>query len=236
MTDLVALRAAFADFLGQERFLKFVARGFQPRLKFWQEQAVDSFYAEHPMWSHDLSELEEALRFCHVHGCDLLGCKVPTYVGFQTLSSTYVRDRRAHFPHAAVDAQMVPEGGPASIASWYCPDCRSEAERRQQAHWRASGMPEGPMLFTVVEALHIVPFNMLAVRVAEDLDALGFGAPHHTIIWRPDGSRLEAHAAVEYRKKEPFGPVLLTFHGLSKEDAPVGSTIEVAKCASGGIA
>ncbi len=207
--------------------MKFVAQGFQPRLKFWQEQEVDRFYAAHSSWQHDICELEAALRFCHVHHCDLLLCSLPTFDGCLTLSSTYIRERTTHFPHAAVDARLVPDGGPSSVEAWYCPDCRLAVERWHCERRRARGIPDGLMLFTVLEALYIKPFNMLAVRVAEDLAPLDSGGSYQATIVRPDGTRRGAHPMIEYQKREPYTPVFLSFHGLEKTDVPVGSTIEV---------
>ncbi|WNH54250.1 hypothetical protein [Stenotrophomonas oahuensis] len=227
MTDLNLLRKAFAECLGQERFLKFLAQGFRPRLKFWQEQEVDRFYATHSSWHHDIHELEAALRFCHVHERDLLPCSLPTFNGCLTLSSTYIRERSAQFPNAAVDARLVPDGGPSSVKAWYCPECRLALERWHCARRRERGIPDGLMLFTVVEALHIKHFNMLAIRVAEDLAPLNSGGSYQATIVRPDGTRRKARPMIEHQKREPFTRVFLSFHGLEKSDVPVGSTIEV---------
>ena len=132
MRDPVALRKAFAAFLGEERFFKFVRRGVKPRLKFWQEQQWEAFLTANSHIQADMADLEIALRICEVHGSELQPCTVETFDGCILLSQDYLQARSDLFPHAALDRIMVPSGTAQQMASWYCPACRVRA-----TEWRA---------------------------------------------------------------------------------------------------
>ena len=60
------IRRLFEEFIGTERFEKFVARGFEPRLRFWQEQELERFYLRHPDLRRDLADIQVILRICQV--------------------------------------------------------------------------------------------------------------------------------------------------------------------------
>ena len=61
------LRATFKKFLGEERYRKFLEAGSEGRLRYWQEQALMRFQAEHPNWRLTEVELTDALDVCPVH-------------------------------------------------------------------------------------------------------------------------------------------------------------------------
>jgi hypothetical protein len=131
MTDPRHLRKALVDFLGEDRFAKFVRQGIRPRLKFWQEKEWDAFNAANPDMAPNLDDLEIALRFCEVHRQELQPCSVETFDGCIVLGQDYLQARATLFPYAAVDRVMVPAGTAQHIPSWYCPMCRTKA-----AEWR----------------------------------------------------------------------------------------------------
>ena len=131
MTDPRDLRESLADFLGEDRFAKFVRQGVRPRLKFWQEKDWNAFNAANPDMSSSLEDLEIAIRFCVVHRQELQPCVVEAFDGCILLGQDYLQARATLFPYAAVDRVMVPADNAHHIPSWYCSMCRSKA-----AEWR----------------------------------------------------------------------------------------------------
>lgn len=128
MPDLVAMRRAFAAFLGDERFRKFVQqRRAHGRLRYWQEQEWSRFIAAHPEFSVDLDELAIALRICHLHGDELQEDTAEVFHGNRDLTQTYVEVRNRLFPRAAQDVVST-EGRSFEgdrIAVWFCPTCQA---------------------------------------------------------------------------------------------------------------
>jgi hypothetical protein len=62
MADTNALRQAFSNFLGEDRFRRFVRQGFRKnRLRFWQEQEWERFIAAHPEFAVGMDELAVAM-------------------------------------------------------------------------------------------------------------------------------------------------------------------------------
>lgn len=147
MGDPVALRRAFAAFLGREQFRKFVEQGwFRGRLRFWQEQAWGRFVAEHPEFAIELGEMEAVFRICHLHGVELQSGYADVFHGCRNLTQSYIEVRSRLFPRAALDpvsteAQSF-EGGRVGV--WFCPSCRRAAEAwhdEYRAVPRVAGLP-----------------------------------------------------------------------------------------------
>src|SRR5436305_10464151 len=101
MATAAALRQALADFLGEERFRKFVRQGIhRGRLRFWQEQEWARFTAAHPESAVSLEELAVALRICELHGQELLPDTVEVFRGCIDHTQWYGEARQRLFPHA----------------------------------------------------------------------------------------------------------------------------------------
>lgn len=131
MTDIVSLRLAFRQFLGPERFRKFVKTGCEPRLLYWQEVEWAKFVEAHPQFDCPLTELQVVLRICEIHENELLPDKAEIFHGNIDLSPTYTRIHNDLFPHAAQDP-ISTEGTPCSksVATvWYCPNCRNARDQ-----------------------------------------------------------------------------------------------------------
>lgn len=139
--DARTLRAALETFLGEQRFIKFITAGFEPRMFYWQEREWDRFVDAHPQFAAALPRLADLLRFCLLHRQDLQ----PDHVRVIHATVYYVRDsgeRSASlFPHASLGpyyTQGVPHPEPMH-AVWYCPTCR-ELARADEAS--ASGIQD----------------------------------------------------------------------------------------------
>jgi hypothetical protein len=132
--ESLELRKAFAAFLGDERFRKFVATGWRRgRLRFWQEQEWRRFCAARPEINAGLEELEVALRICHVHGEELQHDEVELFHGCMDYAPDYWEGRNRLFPHAST-GPVSTEGRPMQgdgVAVWYCPSCRAA-----EAKWK----------------------------------------------------------------------------------------------------
>lgn len=146
--DAASLRRQLAEFLGGERFRRFVVELRRAgRLRFWQEEAWDWFVAAHPGYRVSLSDLLAALRVCELHGAELLPDEVAVVEGHVDYAERYVRAERETFPNAAggpVWTRGAPSTGPTT-GVWYCTDCRREAARWRGARARRAG-PTDPDL------------------------------------------------------------------------------------------
>jgi hypothetical protein len=135
MADAASLRAAFATFLGGDRFQEFVRQGFlHGRLRFWQEKEWERFTNLHPEFAVGLQKLEIALRICQLHNQELLPDTVEVVRGCLNFADWYIKARNAQFPHAKTDPCST-EGtlfDADRIGVWYCPTCRSV-----KAEWEA---------------------------------------------------------------------------------------------------
>ncbi|WP_422929346.1 hypothetical protein [Singulisphaera sp. PoT] len=71
--DTQAIRKAFSDFLGKDRYNTFV-EGHNPteRLRFWQEEAWRTFVIACPESAVTMEELRAALYLCARHDLDLI--------------------------------------------------------------------------------------------------------------------------------------------------------------------
>lgn len=146
MISPIALRTAFKEFLGKERFLKFVRGGCGSRLLFWQEKEWERFVAVYPHFNIPLADLAVALRICGVHDIELLPCEVEIFHGCLDISPAYMRERANRFPFATQDLVST-EGRQCdteSMPSWYCPKCR-EARAEYLACLPSSTGPRKPM-------------------------------------------------------------------------------------------
>jgi hypothetical protein len=130
--EAIELRNAFAAFLGDERFRKFVATGWRRgQLRFWQQQEWDRFCVARPDLKTSLEELQVALRVCELHGDELQPDEVALFPGCIDYAKEYIETRSRLFPHAAT-APISTEGVPMEgdrIAVWYCPSCRRAEEK-----------------------------------------------------------------------------------------------------------
>lgn len=122
-------RKRFREFLGVDRYLRFVSALRQlpeglSRLRFWQSDAWEMFVTAHPDCNRTLEELRTALRLCEVHGVALHAVEVPVTHDEVDYASDYLQERAARFPHARMDIIMVPstESGPTATI-WVCPQC-----------------------------------------------------------------------------------------------------------------
>ena len=135
MAEAVALRQALADFLGDERFRKFVHQGVRRgRLRFWQEQEWDRFASAHPEFAVGLEELAVVLRICRLHGDELLPDTVEVFHGCRDYAKWYIEACNKLFPHAS-SAPWSTEGMPFDgdrIEVWYCRACR-----QAKAEWES---------------------------------------------------------------------------------------------------
>ncbi|MBM4071337.1 MAG: hypothetical protein FJ271_20730 [Planctomycetes bacterium] len=159
MADPAALRGALADFLGAERYRKFVQQfSSAGRLLFWQEQEWVRFVAAQPAFGVGRDDLALALRVCWLHGLELQPDTVEVIDGHVDNAVWYVRAKGAAFPCAA-SAPVYTEGAlfptrPAAV--WFCPDCR-----KAEAAWRARHAElQGPLRPTMV------PLHYLKVDAA----------------------------------------------------------------------
>jgi hypothetical protein len=132
-----ALRAAFAAFLGDAKFRKFVRQGFhRGRLRYWQQEEWDRFLSAHPEFSVSMGELEAALRICELHDEELLPDTAEVFRGNLDYADWYIEARNRLFPHAAED-MVATEGAPISgerVAVFYCPACRAAKAEWQARH------------------------------------------------------------------------------------------------------
>jgi hypothetical protein len=119
--EAVELRKAFAAFLGEERFRKFVTTGWP--LRFWQEQEWRRYCSAHPKLALGLDVLEVAIRICEVHGDELQPAEVELFHGGIDYARDYIDTRNRLFPHAANDP--VPTEGAVvqrdRVPVWFCP-------------------------------------------------------------------------------------------------------------------
>jgi hypothetical protein len=130
--EAIELRKAFAAFLGDERFRKFVATGWRRgRLRFWQEQEWRRFCAARPEINAGFEELGLALRICEVHGDELQADEVELFHGCIDYAQDYIETRNRLFPHAAT-GPVSTEGATMQgdrIGVWYCPSCRTAEDK-----------------------------------------------------------------------------------------------------------
>jgi hypothetical protein len=142
MAEATALRQAFAVFLGDERFRKFVRQGFhRGRLRYWQEQEWDRFTANHAEFAVGMEELEVALRICELHGQELLPDTVEVLRGCVDYADWYIEARNRLFPHAAL-GPVSTEDAPFEnerVDVWYCPGCRQAEAEWQESHRASRG-------------------------------------------------------------------------------------------------
>jgi len=122
-----AWRKAFAAFIGADQFRKFVRQFHRTvRLRFWQEQLLDRFFAAQPALRIGPDELKVILRVCELHDTELQPDTVKVIDACVDYADWYVEARVRLFPHAATGS-ISTEGAPLSTVSyavWYCPECR----------------------------------------------------------------------------------------------------------------
>lgn len=112
------MKERFEAFLGTERFEKFVAQGFEPRLRFWQEQELERFYLKHPELRCDLDDIKVILRICQVHRADLRA-ETPIVEYDCVIEGNWHKEiARKYFPNARLVSL-----GKGTV--WYCEACRS---------------------------------------------------------------------------------------------------------------
>jgi hypothetical protein len=138
--DSNAFRAAFEQFLGPEKYKRFVRALHvlspeRKRLNFWQDGIWQVFLGEQPQFTCGLAELRELLNICELHHCEFRQKTVPVFHGCADYAQEYWNERAVQFPHAS--AEMVStEGRPFtgnSVEIEYCPACD---EVRETTRWR----------------------------------------------------------------------------------------------------
>ena len=130
--DAAAFRQAFASFVGDEQFKKFVVSGVrQGRLRYWQTQLWQQFLQARPEFDCRLEELADCLRICPLHH-EELRTGVETVTQAESLPQRFVDIRSALFPYAIVNAAGEPlkqicKQPTEPIPIWYCPTCHAIA-------------------------------------------------------------------------------------------------------------
>src|SRR5687768_6972935 len=91
--DVARLRLDFRDFLGPERFRRFVFQlNRRHRLRTWQEEIVAEFLATHPEYAPlGRTELLASFAICEVHGNELQSYLVPVRHGHVDYSRDYTQ-------------------------------------------------------------------------------------------------------------------------------------------------
>jgi hypothetical protein len=133
MSPAEEFRAALRNHLGAEAFSEFLRVGTRPRLRFWQEKALEKFFAEHPEQLLPIAEVEAALRFCEVHLQELELGSVPIVRAHITYAAQKLVEKRMRSPYAGVDPLSRPDAPPGveSEPFWFCQECRSIAVQRR---------------------------------------------------------------------------------------------------------
>jgi hypothetical protein len=121
-------RIRFKEFLGADVYLRFIRALHRTqsdsRLRFWQQDAWDSFLSANPDCELTLAGLIDALRLCELHEAEMHQIDVPVCRHHVDHVREYERDRVARFPHARLDMIMVPEKHTESTCQmWVCPAC-----------------------------------------------------------------------------------------------------------------
>jgi hypothetical protein len=132
MPSFAEFREAFRVHLGDDKFHEFLKRGTRPRLRYWQEQALDRFFQSQPSMRLSSDQVEAALRFCEVHRVELEKGEEPVFHGHLDYAPAYLQERAALFPHAAIDPVSTEgtEHEGSMQSAWFCPACRSIATQR----------------------------------------------------------------------------------------------------------
>jgi hypothetical protein len=140
MPALDTLRTELRQFLGEENFNRLLPEarllaGREPRLRFWQEQMIERFFAANPHLRSTPDETAAVLRLCSVHRIPLQQRAVPVFHGSLDYTSEYLAKRRQCFPHAGIDPVST-EGAPyegSECLVWLCPECQVSAARHRQS-------------------------------------------------------------------------------------------------------
>lgn len=136
MADSAALRNALAEYLGEDRFRKFVRAGLKHgELRFWQHQEWNRFLAAHENLAIGIEELVVALRYCELHGQELRLDSVSVFHGYRDFTDQYNRAMIDVVPYAAEDWStegMAFHG--SRIDVWYCPACRAAKAEWESMH------------------------------------------------------------------------------------------------------
>lgn len=129
--DAESFRSTFENFLGTERFVKFVRQGAVPRLLYWQEREWDRFIEKHPEFASALPKLGVLLRFCFVHRQELVQDRIEVFHGTVRYDDAYMAEHKRLFPYANA-APYITHGRDYpddTIEVWHCPRCRQLAAR-----------------------------------------------------------------------------------------------------------
>ena len=132
-------RERFKAFAGDETFFKFVKATYRNfsrsrRLRFWQEDLLESFRAEHPEITLSIEQILESLRICELHDIELRPVDVPAFRGCLDYAPDYVNEMAANFPHSTLDQVMVSEAyAENSCTIWVFSTCD---EIRKASRWR----------------------------------------------------------------------------------------------------
>lgn len=147
MSRAEQLRRALAEFLGQERYRKFIQKAHRNgRLYYWQEREWDRFVEARPEFDVDDEERACCLRVCHLHGDELRPGTVAVFHGCLDWDPAYVEVRNRQFPNTRMDV-VSSEGRSFKgdhVEVWFCPSCREARatwEARRQARRSARRGP-----------------------------------------------------------------------------------------------
>ena len=134
--DIAAVRRALNQFLGEERYCRFVREIVttftrRHRLRYWQETALLSFLAEHPEFDHPRAKLLQAFFECWVHRCNTSQQKrwFPAAGVDIVYGREFERARAAEFPLSYGDFGDCEEFPTVQREVWCCPEC-DEARSR----------------------------------------------------------------------------------------------------------
>ena len=139
MVDPAEIRYAFHDFVGAERYRKFVSMvpstADGNRLKFWQERAWESFTTEHPQLTLDFAGIVDLFRICHLHGNPLTQRLVPVQHGCVDFAPEYWQTRNelhpcSPMPFISTEGRDIAE---TELPIWFCTECEQiELSRQRQ--------------------------------------------------------------------------------------------------------
>lgn len=137
IVDPAEIRSAFRAFLGDERYRKFVSMvpstSDGTRLKFWQENAWESFAADHPRFDLDFAGIVDVFRVCELHGHPLTQRFVPVQHGCVDFAPEYWQTRNVLHPNSpmpfvATEGHAITE---TEFPIWFCTECEQIEIKRQ---------------------------------------------------------------------------------------------------------
>ena len=139
MTTPAEFRECFKAFASDEAFFKFVRATYRNfsrtrRLRFWQEDLLESFRTAYPEITLSTEKILESLKICELHEMELRPVEVPVFRGCLDYAPEYVNEMASTFPHSTLEQVMVSEShADNSCTIWVCSTCD---EVRESSRWR----------------------------------------------------------------------------------------------------